>query len=352
MPIERPSLPELIDQGAAEFESRLPGVLVRVRNSLIGVVNRVFAGGVSSLYQYVEWRYRQAWPDQSDAEELDNHGARWGVARNPATGATGLVQFTGAEGAAVPVGTVLRRADGVQYITSAAGVIAVGQVQLAVRGYGDMAVGQTTNAAVGLSLQLITPISGVNATATASNAMAGGADAEADEPYRARILRRIRQVPHGGSALDYEAWMLQVPGVTRAWVYPSEQGPGTVVLRFMRDDDATATPDAGEVASVQAVIDRLRPVTAQAIVVAPQSDGLNLTITTTPVTAAVRNAIAGELRELLRREAEPGGTLLISHIREAISSAAGEIDHVLTVPSGNVVSPAGHILVLGAITWL
>jgi uncharacterized phage protein gp47/JayE len=68
-------------------------------------------------------------------------------------------------------------------------------------------------------------------------------------------------------------------------------------------------------------------------------------------TSSVKNAVQEELEDLILREGEPGGTILLSHIQEAIASAAGETDHTLLVPSGNFVSPAGKIPVMGSITW-
>lgn len=348
MPQERPDLPRLIDQGAAEFESRLPGVLARVRNSVVGVLNRVLAGGLSALYKYVDYLALQFYPDTCAADALPVHGALWGKPRLPAAASTGTVQFTGINGAPVPLGTVVQRPDGVQYITTAAGVIALGVANVPVAA---LAAGQLGNAVIAASLTLITPVNNVNAVASAFTALAGGADVEAIEPWRARILARIRKPPQGGADFDYVAWALEVPGVTRAWVYPGEQGPGTVVLRFVRDDDATQIPDAGEVAAVQSYIDALRPVTATTYVVAPVATLQNFSMTLLPDTPAIRAAVTAELTELYRREAKPGGTMLISHQREAISSAAGEADHVLVTPSANQVYTVGQMPTLGNITW-
>jgi uncharacterized phage protein gp47/JayE len=87
-------------------------------------------------------------------------------------------------------------------------------------------------------------------------------------------------------------------------------------------------------------------------VVAPVAVPLDLTITgLTPDTAAVRAAIEAEIIDLLRREAVPGGTILLSHLREAISIAAGEADHALTIPAANVTHATGELAVLGTITW-
>ncbi len=87
-------------------------------------------------------------------------------------------------------------------------------------------------------------------------------------------------------------------------------------------------------------------------VVAPIAVPLNFTISgLNPSNQTVKDAIAAELADLLAREAAPGGTILISHIREAISVAAGEYDHVLTSPSANVTHTTGQIAVMGTITW-
>ena len=45
---------------------------------------------------------------------------------------------------------------------------------------------------------------------------------------------------------DYVAWATEVPGVTRAWCSPNGMGAGTVVVRFVRDDDDDPIPDSGE----------------------------------------------------------------------------------------------------------
>ena len=350
MPFNRPSLRQLIDSGAGEIESRLPGVLARVRRSLVGVINRVVAGGLVALYKYAEFLVRQMWPDLAEDDYLDWHGARWKIPRRAAAAATGTVLFTGIDGSAIPQGSVLRRADGQEYATTAAGVIAGEQALVAVEA---ITPGQASSASVNTALRLSSPIDGVTGLAKAYTELDGGADAEEDEPYRSRILRRIRQPPHGGRRLDYEAWALSIAGVTRVWVYPGEQGAGSVVVRFMRDDDAgNGIPSAGEVADVQTYLNIVRPVTAAVFAVAPVAAPLAFTIHVEPDTPAIRQAVTAELTDLIRREAEPGGTLLLSHVREAVSIAVGEADNIITAPAANVVAAAGDITTMGVITWV
>jgi uncharacterized phage protein gp47/JayE len=70
-----------------------------------------------------------------------------------------------------------------------------------------------------------------------ANKLVNGSDIESIPDLRARLLERIQNPPSGGAAEDYVAWALEVPGVTRAWVYPKEMGAGTVTVRFVRDND-------------------------------------------------------------------------------------------------------------------
>lgn len=119
-------------------------------------------------------------------------------------------------------------------------------------------------------------------------------------------------------------------------------------------DGATPTgvPLAAVTTAVEGYIHTRRPVTAEVTVAGPVATPLALTIRSlTPDTPAIRAAIRAEVDDLLLRAAEPGGTILISHIREAISGAEGETDHVLVSPTADVPHAAAQIATPGEITW-
>lgn len=350
MPFARPLLPDLIAGTEADIESRLPGTDAKLRRSNLNVLARVQAGGQHGLYGYLDWIAAQVLPDTAESEVLDRHASIWlTTGRIPAAYAVGEATATGTSGTVIAAGTVFQRADGAQYTTDAEVTVASGTATVALTA---VEAGQLGNAAAATTLSLATPIAGLNAAASVTaGALTGGADTETDTALRARLLARIRQAPHGGADFDYVTWALEVAGVTRAWVYPHELGQGKVTVRFVRDNDASMIPDAAEVAAVQAYIDALRPVTADVTVAAPIADALDFTIALTPDTATGRAAVEAELLDLIRREAEPGGTILLSHIREAVSLAAGETDHVLTAPAANVTHATGHIAVFGVVTW-
>ncbi len=347
MPFNRPALSEQIDRSRNDLLSRL-GVDESLRRADKEAYARVIGGEVHGLYGFMDYISRQIIPDSADTDHLERWAGVWGVPRLQAAAATGVVTFTTTDGAFIPQGTVIKSVDSVDYET-AADVTAVGLTADA--NIVAVTSGAAGNRTAGQSLTLISPISGVQAIAIAGE-LSGGADIEDDDSLRARLLTRIQQPPHGGSASDYEVWALEVPGVTRAWVFPAEMGLGTVTVRFARDDDASPIPDAGEVTAVQDYVNARRPVTAQVYVVAPVLHSVDLTIDITPDTTPIRDAITAELEDFFRREGAPGSTIYLSRIREAISSAQGEFNHDLTVPAADIVLGATELAQLGTITWL
>lgn len=344
--LERPSLQILTDRIRNDIISRLAADEV-LRRSDAEVYARAESLAMHAMYGYVDWIAAQLFADTCSEDMLDRHATFWKVARKVSAAATGTVTFATSVGAYIPSGTLVRALDGVEYATTAEATAVAAATAVAVEA---VEAGDAGNRVTGQSVLLVAPVDGVQTTATAGE-LSGGADIESFTAWRARILAAMRKPPAAGTPNDYVMWALEVPGVTRAWCYPLELGLGTVVVRFVRDDDASLIPDAGEVSTVQDYIDALRPVTAAVTVVAPVASAVNFTISVTPATAAVKAAVQAELEDLLLREAEPGGTLYLSRIREAVSLAAGESDSTVTVPSADVTKSSGQIATMGVITW-
>lgn len=345
----RPTLPDLINRTRDDTVSRLPNPEV-LRRSDAEVYARVLAGVAHGLYGYLDWLSRQIIYDTADDEYLERWASVWGINRKPASKSGGTVTLTGNTGATVPTGAVLVAYDGQLYATTADATLVAGTAVANVQAVNAGAVG---NRVTGQTFTMQSPVSGVSGTALAG-AMTGGADIESYDALRSRLLARIKNPPQGGNKSDYERWALEVPGVTRAFVSPQELGIGTVTVRFMMDGlYANGIPQAGDLAAVAAHIEPLRPVTASVSVQAPVAAPLNFTITgLNPLTAAVQAAVTAQLADLLKREAVPGGTILKTHIDEAISVATGEVDHTLTVPAANVTNAVGVISTMGTVSFV
>ena len=347
----RPTLAELIKRAVNSLNSYLTGTDAALRRANTNALAKMHAGGVHGLHGHLAYIAQQVIYDTAEMEYLERWASIWGITRKAAEYASGPVDFTGVTGSVIPAGTELQDGNQTAYtldadVTLAAGV-GVGNVTASVAGV-------DSNADEDVILTLVSAIEGVDTAASVATAgITGGFDTESDDDLRGRFLARIRQAPHGGAEFDYETWALECAGVTRAWCYPEQQGLGTVGVTFVCDDQVgSIIPSAGTVAIVQAYIDALRPVTADVLVYAPTPIDLDLTISLTPATVAVKAAVTAELEDLVLREAIPGGTILVSHIREAISIAAGETDHALTSPAADVTHAAGEIAVLGTITWV
>lgn len=355
MAFQRPTLQDLVTRIEADYVSRLTGGGTLLRRSFVKVIARVQAGAFHLLYGFAAYIAKQVIPDTADADNMPRWAKIFGVTKKPATYAEFNLNITGsgADGTTIPIGREFSRADGAIYVTQVAASLASGAVTVAMVA---KVAGSDPNLQGGEILTIVEPIAGVDSQATVdTDGIVDGSDQELNDSLLARFLARVQTPPHGGNKNDYEQWALEVAGVTRAWPYPLYYGAGTVGLAFVRDNDVDLIPDSAEVQQVQDYIDAVRPVTADFTAFAPIADVLNFTISGVSDTS-VRSAIQAELTDLIRREAAAGnddgrGTILISHINEAISRAPGEVDHVLESPTMNIVPASGHIVKMGSITW-
>jgi uncharacterized phage protein gp47/JayE len=351
----RPAIDDLLRQSEAEINARLPGADSRLRWNNLSVIAAVLAGGLHEVYGYLDGIAEAVLPDRATGEVLERHAAWRGLLRKPATPAGGSVTVTGLSGAVIPAGARLLRADRAEYSVEQAALIASdGTGTISVEA---LTLGAAGNAQPGTELRFVSPVAGVAAAGTVGAlGLGGGAEIESDESLRARLRARVQRAPHGGAAHDYIAWALEVPGVTRAWVRVIP--PCQVRVLFTMDESyPNGIPLPQDVANVQAHIEARRPVTAMVIVKAPNPVPVDFVIQSlVPESNAaipdVRAAIIAELKDMILRDGAPGLPLLVSHVREAISIAAGEWDHVPLSPAGNVMIGPEQLPVFGAVTWV
>ena len=352
MPFTRPPLADLLSRTEAELAARL-GLGPLLPRSVLAVLARLVAGQSHLLHAHVGFAVDQVFPDTADAENLVRIASLYGILRKAALKSFGPVVFTGSEGAAIPQGALIRRVDEREYSVSIAVNISGGTATTTVRAVVAETAGDTAASTV---LTLVSPLTGIDTNVTVdTGGLVDGSDVESDADLLERLLQRLQTPPQGGAKADYVKWALEIAEVTRAFALPQHFGTGTVGVTFLVDDDPTTPiPDAAKVQEVQDHIDdpTRRPVTAVVTVFAPVEVTLDPSITLTPDTTAVRAAVTASLEDMLKADAAPGGTILLSRIREAISTAEGETDHTLNSPVADVTTLAGEIVTLGTITWL
>jgi uncharacterized phage protein gp47/JayE len=353
-----PSPSEIARRAHAALRSELPGTDALVRPNNLNVIGKVWGLILHEVHLRAAWIYRQCFASSADGEHLERrHAAEYGLARLPASRATGTLSGTATPSTTFPAG-IRFLAGPVAFVSTAAATSSAssdGAITVPVQAETAGAAG---NLDVGAPITLADPGAFLDLEPELTVAtMGGGADRESDEDLRARVLDRKRRPPGGGSLTDYEQWAEAVPGVTRAFAAQPENGPGSVVLWFLFEGRANGIPNSGDVAAVQADLDTRRRITTAVYVEAPVAQPVPITITgLTPDTAAVRAAVASAIAAVFSERAEvgrPGASFVFSRswIAEAVSAAVGEDRHVLTLPSADVTATAGRYPVPGTITY-
>lgn len=347
MSFKRPSLPELISRVDNDLVSRLPGAQAVLAQRLTRVIATGEAGLAHGLYGYLQWQELQMFPETCDDELLHLHSV--GVPRLQAGTASGPLVFTGTVGAVLDAGT-LAQVDGLEYRTTQDATLVGGTVTVEVEA---LTAGSAGSQAAGVQMTLVSPVLGVNATATVGAAgITGGADIEKFDSWRDRIMSRRARIPRGGAEGDWVEWALEVRGVTRAWEDPMGMGPGTIVIRIVADAaNGGPMPSQQLLDAVFAHIKSKRNVTAHVYVIGPVLVPFVPQLRVIPDNSGTRTAVAHALQDLVLRAGEPGGTLTISSIRTAIGTAAGVTDYELEWPTANVVHAHGHLLIWGGVEW-
>lgn len=361
MPFDRPSLREIVDRIESDFETRISGAGSLLRRSVLKVMARVFGGVVHLLYGFLDYQAEQLQVLTADSEGLDNAASEYGRVRRSSVKAQGSANGTGMNGTVIPEGTELQNSDGIVYLTDEDVTIAGGVFTVDLTAE---VAGADGNEDAGATLNFVSPIAQVTSTVTIdANGITGGTDEETDDSLRARVLARKRMPPHGGAEFDYEAWALEVSGVTRVWTIPLYQGIGTIAVIFVRDGDTNIFPTEEQRQTVKDYIISHDdpgtglpigcPVTAEPglFVLAPEPLTVDFSIDIYPNTAEVRAAIETQLETLLYEEGGPEETIYLSRVQEAISLAVGEERHRLNSPIQDVTTTATQIHTLGTITW-
>jgi uncharacterized phage protein gp47/JayE len=345
-----PTLQAIIARLRADFRSEV-GVDPQ-RRSIEYALLRALAGQSKGLYAYGAFSKDQGFPDRADSTHLYRWGAVWGLTQEAATPWEGTVTFTGVDTTIVPDGTELSRVGGQLYETDGAVTITSGEATatlVAKVGY----EGSNANNDDDQPLSLSTPIVGVDSTATVASTTADGSDVETEADFLSRLLERIQNgdAARGGREGDYVAWAREVAGVTRAWEFPLLAGPNSVSIAFVRDNDVDIIPSGGERTAVEEYVQSQAPLTVEVEVITLVGVTVDLNFSAlSPNTSDVGTAIAAAVTDFFNREAEPGATISLSRLNEAISSATGEISHALIDPSADIVLDVDEIAVLGTIT--
>lgn len=275
--------------------------------SFLGKTARAVAMSLLGLYKAVEDADHDSSPGaSSSAAALDKWAVIFGLSdgagaygrRGPVAATGGVALLTGTPATAVGDGTPATASDGVTALETEGAVVIGGGGSVSAT-IDAVTAGLAGNLAVDDVITFDSPPAGLTATATITTALAGGLDEESDSALLARILARLQTPPKGGVSNDYRTWCENATdsaGVAvsniRAYVYPRRSGTGTVDTIIANDDQTGQARKAstGDIASVQAYLDSVRPVAVEDgdvdTAYMPNGNGLTIRLRVEPSGAA------------------------------------------------------------------
>jgi uncharacterized phage protein gp47/JayE len=354
MPWPLPTPEQIADRASSVYEQTFPGIDARSANSLASTNARITGMSTFDLYLYQTYLAQELMPDTAN-DWLPRHADIWGVPQDQPTAAAGNMLFTSTGGAVVvPANTGLFATSGVIVLTQAdATVPAGGSLLVAVTASEP---GSQGNQPGGTVFTLIgAPLPGLNPQGGTldSNGLTGGLDLEGIEAWRWRILDRIRLPPDGGAPDDYVTWAkASMPNVQYVSVQPNWGGLGNVGVIFAMSGPATPTTTEISALLTYLSVPSRKPVCATPVVLGATLMPVPVSIALNPDTPATRAAATNALNLFFTQDAAIGGTVYMSRLDNALSSASGEYSHERTLPAADVVMSATEIATLGPVTFL
>jgi uncharacterized phage protein gp47/JayE len=340
------------------FRAEMPGTDAWLWPNNVYVSAKVMGGAVWEVFGRLKWMDRQRFAMTADGYELERHGLDYGIGRKGASFTTGEIVASGnAYPLLINIGTVFTRSDGLTFTSTKA--VSINKITLDVKVPVVCSVaGKIGNTVYGAPFT--TNLSNIASAAADELGLGQGSDAETDDQLRARILFRKRYPPHGGAEYDYIGWGLSLPGVTRVFASGGAYGRGTVGVWFLMDDTYPAgIPSPADVQAFQLYLDAQAPITANAIVLAPIADCIDIVVKgMKPDNQLIRESVGAELVSMFRNMTQPSTKknepflLSQSWIWEAVSNATGERSHVLAAPATDLSFPLGVMPCLKSVTFI
>lgn len=315
----------------------------------IHAIASAIAGVSYGQYGYQDLLFRQLHPETCSEAWLYLHANRHNTPRLLPTFAKGFVQFTELGGTVVITkGTRLTHSNNEyetikeQYSNVPVEVIALES-------------GTASNLANGAKLTLSEGLSGIDPNNIQSLAIEGGADIEALEHWRARVIVAFEKNELIGKAEDYEVWAVSAHSdVDFAWALDNTPQRGMVEVYIgARENDPTLS---GEIVNlVQATFEVNRLAGCHPFAHIPEKVPLNIEIQGIEdpsirgdVVAALESLIKGKMGKIDPVTKKPE-SITNTEIVLVISTVTNNF--IVKTPAGEVAIEKNQIHVLGEVTW-
>jgi uncharacterized phage protein gp47/JayE len=363
MNITIPTVQELRDQILADIETKTGQTAPLLPKAVWRVLALALAGPLHLLYRLGLWLYRQIFTSTMDDGTLDLRGRELGITRGAATRFVGTAAVTGT-GRTIAVGTLWQIDGKVYEVTEEKAFTTSGTIKIQSLEFGD-----DVSLDVNDVISLVSPLEGLDSSATISAVTQAGEDQESTTDYRARIEYAEQNKTQGAAKSDYVLRALEVTGISEAFAHrpaagfinvypltddanPANRIPGTSKLDEVTTylNDEHWVPFSGAIVNAVAFTELTFDV-----------DISNLSPNTSAVKAAVESAIQDHLYARRPKQYEddpdPKDTISQVELSKIVYDAGAKVATVdLKNSGGSSITDyelsAGELAALGSLTWL
>lgn len=336
--MNRPSLQDLINRASTTLINQLG-----VKNPAIEALASTIAGANYGQYTYQDYLFAQLNPETSSEEWLYLWSARFQVERIPAQPAIGTVHFNQASGVVnVPRGIIIKTPDNKEYevttATDSNNPIPVKSVD----------TGSTFNLTTGVTLSLVSAVTGLNPDTIVTHEISGGSDIEELEHWRVRVVNAFKQKKAVGRTEDYLLWATAAhPDVDFAWALDNTPSTGHVTVYIgQRENDPIVT--SGVKSAVENYIEKNRLAGCHITVLNPNTKTLDLKISGV-TDQNTRDQIQIALEDFIKTRL--GDQQPITPVELVLAITSITTDFSLVSPVKPVSVANNEVLTIGAITW-
>jgi hypothetical protein len=355
MPFSREPLAVILDRAYNNYISLFKPLDKTPRYNLLRVFASSDAGMYHQLLGDLGFLADQIFPDTAAGEYLRLH---WSDRVPPlyAAAAAGTIHIPGVPNAAVPAGLVYASHSGRRYYTESA--YRIGTDGTAAARVKAEASGAEQNLPPGEELSLVSSIPpGIDsAAAVGGEGITGGADAESDEAYLARVLQTLRNARRYGKPGDFADWAVDSsPEVSKAWEFKNFGVFGALLIQVIGGSQIDGISQVGGLGLVRDYISTVAP-PVLFTVRTPGLIPLNPVIALLPAedTLANRETVSGRLKTYLESAAAPGIRYTAGMLRDAIIDGvtiSGAVVKLSGSTTGEVTATILQLPVLGDISW-
>ena len=310
------------------------------------------AAQIQALELQADWVLDQSFPQTAQGVYLDRHGAMRGVARIPAAKAVGTLRFSvelpPVSDMTIPKGTVCMTAGEVRFQTTATVVLPVGQTAVDAPAEA-LESGFGGNAAAG-TVCILTACPVAVTACTNPKVFSGGADAETDESFRARILESYRRLPNGANAAWYEQTAMNYPGTAAARAVGRARGIGTVDVYVAAEN---GLPPAELLEGLREALQEKREIAVDVEVKAPTIKAVNVKVEIAVESGAVYADVKSAVENCVARFFTGrllGKPVLLAELGSHIYGLKGVRNYHLLAPTADIAADDTVLPVLGTVT--